>query len=250
VRNPSRRLRPVAVRVNLSCWVIREGDVPYALLNEMARGRGHLARRPVRRGRGREARRMARGRAQARRPRRAAARRPARPTPRAGGSRLGEHADARAPPVRRAGAAPGPADEPAPGRHPEGRRAVRDRPAALSLTDSMDRGERAPGRDVRPGRGLRRGGRAGPAARRRGNGERGAGPTRCPPASSPTTSRSGAATRRRSARRSRSERRPRGRDHPGPASQSTCLPGRKIIFGFRETITVPERILSVGRVTR
>jgi hypothetical protein len=38
VRNPSRRLRSVAVRVNLSCWVIREGDIPYALLNEMALG--------------------------------------------------------------------------------------------------------------------------------------------------------------------------------------------------------------------
>ena len=35
---PSRRLRTVAVRVNLSCWVIREGDVPYALLHEMALG--------------------------------------------------------------------------------------------------------------------------------------------------------------------------------------------------------------------
>lgn len=38
VPNPSRRLRTVAVRVNLSCWVIREGDIPFALLNEMAAG--------------------------------------------------------------------------------------------------------------------------------------------------------------------------------------------------------------------
>jgi hypothetical protein len=38
VRNPSPRLRSMAVRVNLSCWVIREGDIPYALLNEMAAG--------------------------------------------------------------------------------------------------------------------------------------------------------------------------------------------------------------------
>lgn len=38
VPNPSARLRSVAVRVNLSCWVIREGDIPYALLNEMALG--------------------------------------------------------------------------------------------------------------------------------------------------------------------------------------------------------------------
>src|SRR5687767_14905134 len=38
VPNPSRRLRPIAVRVNLSCWVIREGDIPYALLHEMAAG--------------------------------------------------------------------------------------------------------------------------------------------------------------------------------------------------------------------
>jgi len=38
VRNPSNRLRWRAVRVNLSCWVIREGDIPYSLLNEMAAG--------------------------------------------------------------------------------------------------------------------------------------------------------------------------------------------------------------------
>ncbi len=38
VPNPSRRLRPMAVRVNLSCWVIREGDIPYSLLHEMATG--------------------------------------------------------------------------------------------------------------------------------------------------------------------------------------------------------------------
>jgi hypothetical protein len=28
----------MAVRVNLSCWVIREGDIPYSLLHEMAAG--------------------------------------------------------------------------------------------------------------------------------------------------------------------------------------------------------------------
>lgn len=38
VRNPSRRLRSMAVRVNLSCWCIREGDIPSTLLNEMALG--------------------------------------------------------------------------------------------------------------------------------------------------------------------------------------------------------------------
>jgi hypothetical protein len=38
VRNPSRRLRSIAVRVNLSCRVSREGDVPYALLGQMAAG--------------------------------------------------------------------------------------------------------------------------------------------------------------------------------------------------------------------
>src|SRR5262249_2769872 len=38
VANPSPRLRRMAVRVNLSCWVIREGDIPYALLNTMAEG--------------------------------------------------------------------------------------------------------------------------------------------------------------------------------------------------------------------
>jgi hypothetical protein len=38
VANPSPRLRRMAVRVNLSCWVIREGDIPYHLLNEMAQG--------------------------------------------------------------------------------------------------------------------------------------------------------------------------------------------------------------------
>src|SRR5438552_1177899 len=38
VANPSRFLRRLAVRVNLSCWVIPEGDVPYARLNEMATG--------------------------------------------------------------------------------------------------------------------------------------------------------------------------------------------------------------------
>jgi hypothetical protein len=38
VRNPSPRLRTRAVRVNLSCWVIQEGDIPYALLNEMRAG--------------------------------------------------------------------------------------------------------------------------------------------------------------------------------------------------------------------
>lgn len=38
VGNPSNRLRSMAVRVNLSCWVIREGDIPYVLLNDMAAG--------------------------------------------------------------------------------------------------------------------------------------------------------------------------------------------------------------------
>ncbi|HJZ56144.1 MAG TPA: hypothetical protein VKE74_14345, partial [Gemmataceae bacterium] len=38
VANPSGRLRRTAVRVNLFCWVIREGDIPYALLNTMATG--------------------------------------------------------------------------------------------------------------------------------------------------------------------------------------------------------------------
>lgn len=38
VKNPSDRLRSMAVRVNLSCWVIREGDIPYMLLNDMAKG--------------------------------------------------------------------------------------------------------------------------------------------------------------------------------------------------------------------
>ena len=34
-QNPSRQLRRVAVRVNLSCWVILERLIPYALLAEM-----------------------------------------------------------------------------------------------------------------------------------------------------------------------------------------------------------------------
>lgn len=38
VPNPSDDLRPMAVRVNLSCWVIREGDIPYHLLNDMKAG--------------------------------------------------------------------------------------------------------------------------------------------------------------------------------------------------------------------
>lgn len=36
IPNPSRRLRSMAVRINLSCWVIPQGDIPYALLNGMA----------------------------------------------------------------------------------------------------------------------------------------------------------------------------------------------------------------------
>lgn len=35
IRNPSSRLRPIAVRINLSGWIIKKDDVPYALLNEM-----------------------------------------------------------------------------------------------------------------------------------------------------------------------------------------------------------------------
>lgn len=33
--NPSNILRSIAVRVNLSCWVIPESSIPYTLLNEM-----------------------------------------------------------------------------------------------------------------------------------------------------------------------------------------------------------------------
>lgn len=35
VGNPSNRLRRIAVRVNLSCWIVLKRDVPYHLLNEM-----------------------------------------------------------------------------------------------------------------------------------------------------------------------------------------------------------------------
>jgi hypothetical protein len=38
VANPSPRLRRRAVRVNLSCWVIPESEVPYHLLHEMELG--------------------------------------------------------------------------------------------------------------------------------------------------------------------------------------------------------------------
>lgn len=38
VRNPSGELRRRAVRINLSCWVICEQDIPYYLLNEMQIG--------------------------------------------------------------------------------------------------------------------------------------------------------------------------------------------------------------------
>src|SRR5438105_3584365 len=38
VPNPSPRLRRLGVRINLSCRVVREGDVPYALLNSMREG--------------------------------------------------------------------------------------------------------------------------------------------------------------------------------------------------------------------
>lgn len=37
VLNPSGFLRRIAVRVNLSCWVIPEGDIPYNLLNNLRR---------------------------------------------------------------------------------------------------------------------------------------------------------------------------------------------------------------------
>jgi hypothetical protein len=33
IPNPSNRLRRIAVRVNLSCWVVREGDIPYNYLH-------------------------------------------------------------------------------------------------------------------------------------------------------------------------------------------------------------------------
>lgn len=36
IPNPSGRLRRIAVRVNLSCWVIQEGDIPYKMLDDMA----------------------------------------------------------------------------------------------------------------------------------------------------------------------------------------------------------------------
>lgn len=38
VPNPSEDLRHIAVRVNLSCWVIRYGDIPYSLLHQMKDG--------------------------------------------------------------------------------------------------------------------------------------------------------------------------------------------------------------------
>jgi hypothetical protein len=38
VANPSPSLRRRAVRINLSCWVILEADIPYSLLNEMHEG--------------------------------------------------------------------------------------------------------------------------------------------------------------------------------------------------------------------
>jgi hypothetical protein len=38
VPNPSGRLRRIAVRVNLSCWVVPESRVPYHLLHDMAQG--------------------------------------------------------------------------------------------------------------------------------------------------------------------------------------------------------------------
>lgn len=37
IPNPSPALRRVAIRVNLSCWVIQEGDIPYTLLENMRR---------------------------------------------------------------------------------------------------------------------------------------------------------------------------------------------------------------------
>ena len=36
VRNPSRQLRRIAFRANLSCWVIREDLIPWNLLDELA----------------------------------------------------------------------------------------------------------------------------------------------------------------------------------------------------------------------
>lgn len=36
--NPSPKLRRRAIRVNLSCWIVREDLVPYSLLNELAEG--------------------------------------------------------------------------------------------------------------------------------------------------------------------------------------------------------------------
>lgn len=38
--NPSGQLREVAVRINLSCWVIRAGDIPYAMLDRLKRAGG------------------------------------------------------------------------------------------------------------------------------------------------------------------------------------------------------------------
>lgn len=38
VTNPSARLRRIAVRVNLSCWVIPESRIPYHLLSDMGNG--------------------------------------------------------------------------------------------------------------------------------------------------------------------------------------------------------------------
>src|SRR5262249_44000689 len=36
--NPSKRLRRLGVRINLSCWVIREENIPWNLLNELREG--------------------------------------------------------------------------------------------------------------------------------------------------------------------------------------------------------------------
>lgn len=41
IANPSVRLRRLAIRINLSCWVVRENDLPYALLDSM-RTRGAI----------------------------------------------------------------------------------------------------------------------------------------------------------------------------------------------------------------
>lgn len=36
--NPSTRLRRIGVRINLSCWLVREDEIPHHLLNELTEG--------------------------------------------------------------------------------------------------------------------------------------------------------------------------------------------------------------------